>query len=180
MSRIGNQPVILPSAVTVKLDGSKCVVTGPKGELETAIPELITVSEASGSITVNRRDDSQTAKAQHGLIRSLIQNLVIGVTEGYEKKLIVEGVGFKSQVTGSKLVLSLGYSHDVEYEIPNGITVTADNNTVTVSGIDKQQVGQVAAEIRALRKPEPYKGKGIRYDGEYIIRKAGKAAAGKE
>lgn len=178
MSRIGAQPVTIPAGVTVAVDGQVVKATGPKGELSLELPRGISVQLADGQVTVARSDDSKPSKSLHGLIRSLISNLVIGVNEGYSKQLEINGVGFKVAVSGQKMTLSLGFSHDVNYDLPTGVTATVEQNIITISGIDKQQVGQVAAEIRALRKPEPYKGKGIRYVDEYVIRKAGKAAAG--
>lgn len=175
MSRIGKLPIDVPAGVTITVDSDAIAVKGPKGEL--AVPHLsdVTVSLADNQALVERNNDERVAKAQHGLQRSLLFNAVKGVTEAFEKKLEVNGVGFRVNGGGQSLELSLGFSHPVKYEAPAGITLTVNKMEITVSGIDKQQVGQVAAEIRALRKPEPYKGKGIKYAGEAIIRKAGKA-----
>jgi large subunit ribosomal protein L6 len=177
MSRIGNNPISLPAGVTVKIDGSTSVVKGPKGEHSQHIPEGLTYEEKDGVLTITRPDDSKTNKAKHGLVRALIANQVKGVTEGFVKQLEIQGVGYRAAVKGNVLDLQLQFSHPVEYPIPAGITITCPDAThIDVAGIDKQVVGQVAAEIRAYRKPEPYKGKGIRYVGENIVRKAGKAA----
>ena len=178
MSRIGNNPIPLPAGVTVKIDGSTSVVKGPKGEHSQHIPLGMTFEEKDGVLTITRPDDSKTSKARHGLVRALIANQVKGVTEGFVKKLEIQGVGYRAAVKGKVLDLQLQFSHPVEYPIPEGITITCPDNThIDVAGVDKQVVGQVAAEIRAYRKPEPYKGKGIRYVDEYVVRKAGKAAA---
>ena len=177
MSRIGKNPVPIPSGVTVKIDGDTSVVKGPKGEHRQHIPEGLTFEENDGQLTISRSDDSKPIRAKHGLVRALIANQVHGVTEGFEKKLEIIGVGYRATVKGKVLDLQLQFSHPVEFPIPEDITITCPDNThITVAGIDKQRVGQIAAEIRAYRKPEPYKGKGIRYVGEYVVRKAGKAA----
>ena len=174
MSRIGKLPIEIPSGVTITVDSDVITVKGAKGEL--TVPHLsdVTVAVEDGSAVVSRKDDQRIAKAQHGLQRSLLNNAVEGVTRGFEKKLEVNGVGFRVASSNNELDLALGYSHPVKYKAPEGITVTNDKMTIIVSGIDKQQVGQVAAEIRSLRKPEPYKGKGIKYADEQILRKAGK------
>ena len=180
MSRIGKNPIPIPSGVTVKVDGNTSVVKGPKGEHTQHIPEGLSYEEKDGQLEITRPDDSKTMRARHGLVRALIANQVHGVTEGFTKELEIIGVGYRAAVKGKVLDLQLQFSHPVEYPIPEGITITCPDNThITVAGVDKQVVGQVAAEIRAYRKPEPYKGKGIRYVGEYVVRKAGKAAAGK-
>ena len=177
MSRIGKNPIPIPSGVTVKIDGDTSVVKGPKGEHRQHIPEGLTFEENDGQLTVSRPDDSKPVRAKHGLVRALIANQVHGVTEGFEKQLEIIGVGYRAAVKGKVLDLQLQFSHPVEYPIPEGIAINCPDQThIEVSGVDKQLVGQVAAEIRAYRKPEPYKGKGIRYEGEYIVRKAGKAA----
>jgi len=177
MSRIGKNPIPIPSGVTVKVDGNTSVVKGPKGEHRQHIPEGLTFEENDGQLTVGRPDESKTIRARHGLVRALIANQVLGVTDGFEKKLEIIGVGYRAAVKGKVLDLQLQFSHPVNYPIPDDITITCTDPThITVAGIDKQRVGQVAAEIRAYRKPEPYKGKGIRYVGEYVARKAGKAA----
>lgn len=175
MSRIGKLPVEIPSGVTITVDSDVITVKGAKGEL--TVPHLsdVTVKEDDGKINVTRKDDERIAKAQHGLQRSLLQNAVDGVTKGFEKKLEVNGVGFRVAMSGTALEMSLGFSHPVKYTPPAGVQIAVNKMEITVSGIDKQQVGQVAAEIRALKKPEPYKGKGIKYADEHILRKAGKA-----
>ncbi|MBD3223028.1 50S ribosomal protein L6 [bacterium] len=177
MSRIGNYPIPIPSGVTVTVEGNMSVVKGPNGELRQHVPEGLEYEQADGQLTVKRPDESKKMRGFHGLVRALIANQVKGVTEGWEKKLEIEGVGYRAQVKGKVLDLQLQYSHPIEFPIPEGITIeTPEPTKITVKGADKQLVGQVAAEIRAYRKPEPYKGKGIRYEGEYIMRKAGKAA----
>ncbi len=179
MSRIGIKPITLPAGVEVKVDGNVVSVKGPKGELQETISSLLTVENKDGVITVSRDGDEAEKRSQHGLARTLINNMVIGVTDGFEKKLQLVGVGYKAEKKGNKLVMNLGYSHPVEMEDPEGITTeTPDANTVVVKGIDKALVGNYAANIRAWRKPEPYKGKGIRYEGEHIRRKEGKTGAG--
>lgn len=179
MSRIGIKPVDLPAGVEVKVDGNNAVtVKGPKGELTEQISKLLKIEVKDGVVTVSRDSDAKAYREQHGLARTLIQNMVTGVTAGYEKKLELVGVGYKAEKKGSKLVLSLGYSHPVEMEDPDGITTETPSATeVLVKGIDKAVVGNYAANIRAWRKPEPYKGKGIKYAGEYIRRKEGKTGA---
>lgn len=175
MSRIGKLPIQVPSGVTITVDSDVIKVTGAKGEL--TVPHLsdVTVSLEDGVATVTRNNEERVARAQHGLQRSLLNNAVEGVTKGFEKKLEVNGVGFRVAMSGPDLEMALGFSHPVKYKAPAGITITTDKMNITVSGIDKQQVGQAAAEIRALKKPEPYKGKGIKYADEQILRKAGKA-----
>lgn len=174
MSRIGKLPIQIPSGVTITVDSEKVDVKGPKGSLTVTLLSDVTVKEEGNAIVVTRKDDERIAKAQHGLMRSLIQNAVDGVTKGFEKKLEVNGVGFRVAGGGQSIELTLGFSHPVKYDAPEGISLAVNKMEITVSGIDKQQVGQVAAEIRALRKPEPYKGKGIKYADEVILRKAGK------
>ena len=178
MSRIGSSPIALPDAVEVSIDGSTVTVKGPKGELVRTLPGDITITLDDGVLTLGRPDDERTSKAMHGLARSLVANMVTGVTEGYRKELEIIGVGYRAQAKGSdKLELALGFSHPVEVEAPEGISFEVPSNTrIDILGIDKEVVGQVAADIRAIRKPEPYKGKGIRYVGERVMRKAGKAA----
>lgn len=178
MSRVGKAPISLPNGVVLTVVDGVATVKGPKGELQHAILAKVRVSQEDATVTVAREDDSKVARAQHGLMRSLLQNMATGVSEGFKKQLELNGVGYKVSLSGNKLKLALGYSHDVEYESPKGIELAVDGNVITVQGIDKQQVGQVAAEIRALRKPEPYKGKGIKYVDEQILRKSGKAAGG--
>ena len=176
MSRIGRMPIAIPSGVTVEVaENNKVTVKGPKGTLERVLPEAMDIKVDGEEVVVSRPNDLQKNKALHGLTRTLIYNMVIGVTEGYEKKLEVNGVGYRAQKQGKKLVLSLGYSHPVEMEDPEGIeTVLDGQNIIIVKGIDKEKVGQYAAEIRSKREPEPYKGKGIKYDTEVIRRKVGK------
>jgi large subunit ribosomal protein L6 len=181
MSRIGKLPITIPSGVTVeKRDGNVVYVKGPKGELNFAIPKNIKVEIADGKVVLNRGNNSQTDKSMHGLSRTLVDNMVQGVTKGFSKQLEIQGVGYRATMQGSKLVLSLGFSHPIEFQPPAGIQISIDpekKNILTVSGANKQLVGEVASKIRGYRKPEPYKGKGIRYVGEYVARKAGKAAA---
>ncbi|MBT95554.1 MAG: 50S ribosomal protein L6 [Acidimicrobiaceae bacterium] len=178
MSRIGKSPIEIKSGVEVTLNGNSIEVKGPKGVLTQDIPEGIQAKKEDETIIVTRENELRETKALHGLIRSLINNMVTGVTEGYEKQLELVGVGYRAQSKGaSALELQLGFSHPVNYAAPEGITLDVPSQTeINISGIDKQVVGQVAADIRALKKPEPYKGKGIRYVGEHIIRKAGKTA----
>ena len=182
MSRIGRKPVALVNGVAVTIAGFTVSVKGPKGELQyTFLPE-VTVKVEGSEVIVGRRDDGDDAKARQGLTRQLVENMIIGVSQGYQKTLEIIGVGYKVQIQGKKLTLNLGFSHPVEHAIPEGITITQDEknkNLITVKGIDKQLVGQVAADIRSYRIPEPYKGKGIRYSNEVVRRKPGKAAAGK-
>ncbi|MDQ3610466.1 MAG: 50S ribosomal protein L6 [Actinomycetota bacterium] len=177
MSRIGKMPVVIPSGVDVTLEGRRVSVKGPKGELAHTVAEPITVEREDGSLVVRRPDDERRSKALHGLSRSLIANMVTGVTAGYEKKLEIIGVGYRVLAKGpAQIELNVGYSHPVVYDAPDGVTFTVESPTkLTVSGIDKQMVGEVAANIRKVRRPEPYKGKGIRYSGEYVRRKVGKA-----
>ena len=176
MSRIGRMPIAIPAGVTVDIaENNKVTVKGPKGTLERVLPEAMDIKKDGETIVVTRPNDLKKNRALHGLTRTLINNMVIGVTDGYEKVLEVNGVGYRAQKQGKKLVLSLGYSHPVEMEDPEGIeTVLEGQNKITVKGIDKEKVGQYAAEIRSKRKPEPYKGKGIKYDTEVIRRKVGK------
>jgi large subunit ribosomal protein L6 len=175
MSRIGKKPVPIPSGVTATTDGGLLRVKGPKGELSLTMADDISYAIGDGSILVQPANDTKRARAFWGMQRTLVQNLVTGVTEGFTKTLEITGVGYRATAQGKTLKLQLGYSHDVDFAIPEGITVkTPDQTTVEISGVDRQQVGQVAAEIRRWRKPEPYKGKGIKYRGEYIFRKEGK------
>lgn len=174
LSRIGKLPVIIPAGVTITVDSGDVVVKGPKGELKQFITPAVKVKVEDGQVTVHPKDESKVARSQHGLMRALINNMVIGVTKGYEKRLEVNGVGFRVSSSNNELEMALGFSHPVKYKAPEGVTVTNEKMIIVVSGINKQQVGQVAAEIRALKKPEPYKGKGIKYVDEQILRKAGK------
>ena len=177
MSRIGKLPITLPSGVDVSIDGQAVTVKGPKGELSHTVAEPLTIERGdNGELVVNRPDDERHSKALHGLTRSLVANMVTGVIDGYEKKLEIVGVGYRVTAQGKDLEFAVGYSHPVLVTPPDGITFAVDGPTkFSVSGIDKQQVGQVAANIRKIRKPEPYKGKGIRYAGEHVRRKVGKA-----
>jgi large subunit ribosomal protein L6 len=175
MSRIGKQPVSIPAKVKVEVKGRQVLVEGPKGKLLQAIPARVTAAVDKDKVVVARDGDDAEAKALHGLTRALINNMVKGVSEGYVKKLEIHGVGFKAAVKGKQLDLALGFSHPILFDIPDQIKITVDENTkLTVEGPDKQVVGQVAAEIRGYYPPEPYKGKGVRYAGEHIVRKEGK------
>lgn len=174
MSRIGKLPIQIPSGVTITIDDDSITVVGPKGRL--VVPHLsdVTVALDGGLAVVTRKDDERIAKAQHGLQRALLNNAVDGVVKGFEKKLEINGVGYRVNGGGQEIEMALGFSHPVKYKAQDGVTLAVEKMTITVSGIDKQQVGQVAAEIRALKKPEPYKGKGIKYADEVVLRKAGK------
>ncbi len=177
MSRIGKMPITVPAGVTVTIDGTSVTAKGPKGELSRTFRPFVTIEQDGDTITVNRIDDSRDAKAQHGLVRTLIANMVEGVSTGFSKKLQLIGVGYRAALKGKNLEMQLGYSHPVLVEAPEGITFECPQPTeIIVSGPSKEVVGQVAADIRKWRKPEPYKGKGIRYEGEYVRRKLGKAA----
>jgi large subunit ribosomal protein L6 len=178
MSRIGKQPVKIPSGVTATIGAEEITINGPKGTLSQFTMPNIKVEQVNDELIVSRANEEKMSKSKHGLMRSLLSNMVDGVTNGFAKKLEINGVGYRAALQGQSLKLNVGYSHDVIYPIPEGILIAVDQNIITVSGISKQQVGQVAAEIRATRKPEPYKGKGIKYDDERIIRKSGKS--GKE
>lgn len=179
MSRIGKLPIQIPSGVTITVDSDLITVNGSKGSLSEATLPGVEVKQADGVLTVTRVNDEPQNRAKHGLMRSLINNMVVGVTEGFSKQLEINGVGFRVAMAGSTLKLNVGYSHEVNYTVPAGVNIAVDQNIITVSGISKQQVGQVAAEIRALKKPEPYKGKGIKYVGERIVRKSGKSGKDK-
>ena len=175
MSRIGKKPVTVPAGVTTSIEGKTLNVKGPKGTLSLAMRDEISYTLEDGGISVQPANETKQARAFWGMQRTLVQNLITGVTEGFSKKLLITGVGYRASTQGKVLKLQLGYSHDVNFDIPEGIEIkTPDQTTVEISGIDKQKVGQVAAEIRRWRKPEPYKGKGIKYDGEFIFRKEGK------
>jgi large subunit ribosomal protein L6 len=175
MSRVGKKPVAVPSGVTANVTGQTVKIKGAKGELSFLVPEDVTVAMEDGAVAVNPRDESKTARAKWGMSRAQVANLVEGVTKGFERKLEISGVGYRAQVAGKVLKLSLGYSHDVDYPIPAGIAITTPKPTeIVVTGIDKRQVGQTAAEIREFRRPEPYKGKGVKYADEFIFRKEGK------
>ena len=175
MSRIGKLPVQIPSGVTITVDDTNVIVKGPKGELKQVLLDRVKITIEGDTLQVDRINDEKMSRAQHGLTRALINNMVIGVSKGFEKKLEVNGVGFRVNGGGQSIEMALGFSHPVKYEAPAGVNIAVDKLNITVSGIDKQQVGQIAAEIRSLKKPEPYKGKGIKYVDEQIIRKAGKA-----
>lgn len=176
MSRIGKLPIPLPAGVTVEINGQDVAVKGPKGELKLTVSKPITVSQEDGSVIVSRPDDEAVSKSLHGLTRSLIANNVHGVSEGFTKALEIVGTGYRAALKGTTVEMSLGFSHPVLVTPPEGITLVVEGNTkIIVSGIDKQAVGEMAANIRKLRKPEPYKGKGVRYEGERVRRKAGKA-----
>ena len=176
MSRIGRLPITVPSGVDVTIDGRNVTVTGPKGTLSRSLHPDMTLSREDGTLVVTRPTEQKTHKQLHGLTRTLVNNMVVGVTDGYRKGLEITGVGYRAALNGRKLQLNLGYSHQIEIDPPEGITFEVENPTrLAVVGIDKELVGQIAAKVRATRKPEPYKGKGVRYAGEYIRRKAGKA-----
>jgi large subunit ribosomal protein L6 len=178
MSRIGRRPIAVPKGVTVALQGGRVAAKGPKGELSLPIPSGIEVGMAEGSVDVKALRDDASCRALHGTTRSLIANMVKGVESGYTKDLQIQGVGFRAQLQGQKLVLSLGYSHPIEFAVPPGITVqVADGTSMSVSGADKHMVGEVSARLRSFFPAEPYKGKGVRYKGEHVRRKAGKAVA---
>lgn len=182
MSRIGKKPVAIPSGVTVDVNGNSVVVKGPKGELSYDFLPEVNVTVEEDKVVVVRKADDDESKARHGLTRQLIQNMVIGVSDGFEKKLEIIGVGYKANAKGKVLELSLGFSHPINLDVPEGIEITQDEknkNILIIKGIDKQQVGQIASVIRGYRPPEPYKGKGVRYIDEVVRRKAGKTAASK-
>lgn len=179
MSRIGKLPITVSSGVTITVDPDTITVNGTKGTLNQFTMPGITVSQEDGKVIVARMSDEPMLRAKHGLMRTLINNMVIGVTKGFSKKLEINGVGYRVAAQGTNLKFNLGLSHDVIFSLPQGVTAAVEQNTITVSGISKQQVGQVAAEIRALKKPEPYKGKGIKYADERILRKSGKSGKDK-
>jgi large subunit ribosomal protein L6 len=175
MSRVGKKPVAVPSGVTASVEGQTVKITGPKGALQFVAPDEVLVKMESGAIKVDPRNETKRARSMWGTSRTLVANLVAGVTKGFESKLEINGVGYRAAVQGRNLRLSLGYSHDIVYAIPEGIVIATPKPTeVVITGIDKQKVGQVAAEIRAYRRPEPYKGKGVKYADEFIFRKEGK------
>jgi large subunit ribosomal protein L6 len=175
MSRIGKKPVVVPAGVTAKVDGQLVSVKGAKGQLEFLVPDDVSVVYQDNAIKVDPRNETKRARALWGTSRAQVNNIVVGVTAGFEKKLEITGVGYRAAVQGKTLQLALGYSHDVNYPIPAGVTIVTPKPTeITISGIDKRQIGQIAAEIRALRAPEPYKGKGVKYVDEFIFRKEGK------
>ena len=181
MSRIGKKPVAIPGGVTVEVNGNNIVVKGPKGELSYAHLPEVSVKVEESLVIVDRKDDTDASRARHGLTRQLINNMVIGVSDGYEKQLEIIGVGYKAQAKGKSVTLNLGHSHPIEYSAPEGIEISQDEKNkqiLIIKGINKEDVGQAAADIRSFRPPEPYKGKGVKYVGEHIIRKTGKAAGG--
>lgn len=178
MSRIGKQPIAIPSGVEVKLGAAEIQVKGPKGELTTPACDLLTYEQADGHVTLTRKEETRVARAQHGLRRTLLDNCVIGVSKGFDKTLEVLGVGYRVAVKGNVIEMALGFSHPVLIELPKGITAKVEGQKLTLSGASKELVGEIAARIRRLRKPEPYKGKGIKYENEIIRRKAGKSGKG--
>jgi large subunit ribosomal protein L6 len=179
MSRIGRRPITVPAKVQVTIDGTHIVVKGPKGELARQLPANVNVSQEGETLLVNRRDDTRQSRQLHGLCRTLVANMVEGVSQGFQRRLEIQGVGYRAQLQGQNLVLNIGYSHQVQIAPPPGIQFVVENNTnVVVSGYDKEVVGNTAAKIRDVRPPEPYKGKGIRYAGEAVRRKAGKTGKG--
>lgn len=180
MSRIGKQIITIPSGVDVSIEGTLVKVKGPKGELQGHFQPSIKISKDGDQLSVSRTDDEKTTRGYHGLTRAIINNMIVGVSQGFEKRLEIIGVGYRAQVSGSKLTLNLGFSHPIEMQAPEGVTAEMDpelKNVLVIKGFDKQKVGQFAANIRGHRPPEPYKGKGIRYSGEHVVRKAGKAAS---
>ncbi|MBW4664960.1 MAG: 50S ribosomal protein L6 [Chroococcus sp. CMT-3BRIN-NPC107] len=175
MSRIGKLPITVPNKVTVTIDGSHVAVKGPKGELERVLSNNVTIEQEGDTLLVKRRDESRPSRQMHGLSRTLVANMVEGVSQGFQRRLEIQGVGYRAQVQGRTLTLNVGYSHPVIIDPPDGVTIAVETNTnVIVSGFNKEEVGNTAAKIRAVRPPEPYKGKGIRYAGEAVRRKAGK------
>jgi large subunit ribosomal protein L6 len=176
MSRIGKKPIQLPKGVTVSVAGDVVTVKGPKGQLQMNVHPSVKVAAAGNEVVCTRVDDSRESRAAHGLVRAHAANLVRGVSEGFQRRLEINGVGYRAEVSGKKLTLQLGYSHPIEFPLPDGISAAVDKNQLILSGIDKQALGLCAAKLRAFRKPEPYKGKGIKYVEETILRKVGKAA----
>jgi large subunit ribosomal protein L6 len=176
MSRIGKQPVVLPKGVSVTLSADKIVVKGPKGQLERSQHPRVTIKQESGQLVFERDSDLPKARAAHGLMRALSANMVHGVSEGFQRQLEINGVGYRAEVSGTKLTLNLGYSHPIVYSLPAGVAAKVEKNVITLSGIDKEALGAAAANIRSFRPPEPYKGKGVKYMEERIQRKVGKAA----
>ena len=176
MSRIGRAAITIPSGVEVKINGDSVSVKGAKGQLEASFPSVITAELGDGKVSFKRPDDSKESRSLHGLVRALVNNMVTGVSQGFQKELEIQGVGYRADMKGNKLALALGFSHPVEIDVPKGLKVSVDGTTnVKIEGIDKSLVGQFAANIRSIRPPEPYKGKGIRYAGEHVRRKVGKA-----
>ena len=177
MSRVGRKPVVIPAGVTVTLKDDNLTVKGPKGELKRQLPPLVTVKVEKGQVTVQRENDDPVTRARHGLVRALIQNMVEGVTKGFERRLEINGVGYRAEAQGDKLNMSLGFSHPVVFQLPKGVTAKVEKNVIVLSGVDKELVGHSAAKVRQFRPPEPYKGKGIKYAEEHIKRKVGKTGA---
>jgi large subunit ribosomal protein L6 len=177
MSRIGKKPVTIPKGVTVTLKDGNIAVKGPKGELKRDLPEGVTVKVESAQVSVTRDSDEGAIRARHGLVRALVNNMIDGVTKGFERKLEINGVGYKAEVAGDKLTMALGYSHPINYQLPKGITAKVEKNILTLAGNDRELLGQTAAKVRSFRPPEPYKGKGVKYLEEYIKRKVGKTGA---
>jgi len=177
MSRIGKKPITVPKGVTVSLKGQEIAVKGPKGELKRAVAPLVKVAVAGTEVTVTRDQNDGATRAQHGLMRALVQNMILGVTTGFERKLEINGVGYKAEIAGEKVTLSLGYSHPIVFTLPKGVSVKVEKNVLSLSGIDKELVGLCAAKVRSFRPPEPYKGKGVKYLEEHIRRKVGKTGA---
>ena len=176
MSRIGKKPVAIPKGVTVTLGADKIAVKGPKGSLEVVSHPAIKVAQAEGALQFTRRDDSRETRAAHGLMRALCNNMIIGVTQGFQRQLEINGVGYRAEVNGNVIRLQLGYSHPIDYPLPPGVSAKVDKNVITLAAIDKETLGAAAAKIRGFRPPEPYKGKGVKYMEEKILRKVGKAA----
>jgi len=174
MSRIGKRPVALPKGVTVTVANGQVAVKGGKGELKRGVPTGVTIKVAGQELTVERADNSRDNRAKHGMMRAHIANMVKGVSDGWERKLEINGVGYRAEVSGQKLTMALGFSHPVNFELPKGVSAKVDKNTVILAGIDREVLGETAAKIREIRPPEPYKGKGVKYAGEYIFRKEGK------
>lgn len=177
MSRIGKKPVVIPGGVTVTLKDAVVAVKGPKGELKKSVPDGVQVKVEKTSISVARETDEPAVRAKHGLVRALINNMIEGVTKGFERKLEINGVGYKAEVAGDKLNLALGYSHPINYQLPKGVSAKVDKNVLILAGIDRELLGQTAAKVRSFRPPEPYKGKGVKYMEEFIKRKVGKTGA---
>jgi large subunit ribosomal protein L6 len=177
MSRIGKKPVTVPTGVTVNLANGQLAVKGPKGELKRPVPGLVTLKVEKAAVTITRENDEPATRARHGLVRALVNNMVEGVTKGFERKLEINGVGYKAEVAGDKLTMALGYSHPVVFQLPKGVGAKVDKNIIILSGIDRELLGQTAAKVRSFRPPEPYKGKGVKYLEEHIKRKVGKTGA---
>jgi large subunit ribosomal protein L6 len=176
MSRVGKNPIPIPKGVTVTVSGDVITVKGPKGQLQMEVHQAVKVAVDEGEVVFTRNDESRPSRATHGLMRATAANMVRGVSEGFQRKLEINGVGYRAEVAGKKLTLQLGYSHPIEFPLPDGISAAVEKNTLTLSGIDKQALGLCAAKVRSFRPPEPYKGKGIKYAEETILRKVGKAA----